>query len=99
MKTALQMTALVLTGALAAGSAYAEPGSGQAQGDRAQKMQSRLKAADKDGDGRISKAEADAALPRIAKHFAEIDTNKDGYLTRDELRAWHQAHGGRKAGR
>lgn len=43
---------------------------------------------DKDGDGRISLDEAQAA-PRLAKHFDQIDADKDGYLTKDELRAVH----------
>ena len=49
----------------------------------------RLKAADTNGDGMISRDEA-KALPRIAKHFDEIDANHDGQLTADELRAFHQ---------
>ena len=56
------------------------------KGERAHKMHERLKAADTDGDGKISRAEA-AALPRLAKHFDEIDTNKDGFLTKEELKA------------
>ena len=46
----------------------------------------RLKAADKDGDGRISREEA-AALPHLAKNFDRLDTNKDGFISRDELQA------------
>jgi Ca2+-binding EF-hand superfamily protein len=41
---------------------------------------------DKDGDGLISRGEAQVA-PRLAKHFDEIDTNKDGFLSKDELAA------------
>jgi Ca2+-binding EF-hand superfamily protein len=47
-----------------------------------------LKKLDTDGDGRISRAEAQAA-PRLAAHFDEIDADKDGFLTRDELKAAH----------
>jgi Ca2+-binding EF-hand superfamily protein len=65
-------------------------------GDRAQKMQQRLKAADKDQDGKISKAEADASLPRLAKNFPTIDANNDGFITRDEMRAWREKNGGRR---
>lgn len=49
-----------------------------------------LKALDKDGDGKISRDEA-AASPRLAANFDKIDTNHDGFLTRDELEAAHQA--------
>lgn len=44
---------------------------------------------DTDGDGRISRAEAQANAPRLAQHFDELDANKDGFLTPDELRAAH----------
>ena len=67
----------------------------QPKGERAHKMQERWKAADKDGDGKINRAEA-IALPRIAKHFDEIDTNKDGFVTREELKAFHEKHGAHK---
>ena len=51
----------------------------------------KLKAADTNGDGLISRAEAAASLPRISKHFDEIDANKDGQLSREEMRAFHEA--------
>ncbi len=47
----------------------------------------RLKAIDTDGDGRISRAEANAKAPRLAKNFDAMDTNKDGYLSKDEMAA------------
>ena len=43
---------------------------------------------DTDADGRISLDEA-ARFPRLARHFDQIDANKDGYLTKDELRTAH----------
>ncbi len=55
----------------------------------------RLKAADTDKDGQISRAEAEKSLPFLAKHFDQIDTNKDGKISPDELKAarekirWH----------
>lgn len=58
-------------------------------GDRAaqakQKMQERLKAADADQDGYIDRKEADAGLPRVAKNFDALDTDKDGRLSSGEL--------------
>ncbi len=51
------------------------------------KMQERWKAADKDGDGALSRAEVDAAkMPMLSRDFDKLDANKDGKLTADELR-------------
>ncbi len=52
----------------------------------------RFQKLDTDGDGRISRAEAQAA-PKLAEHFDAIDANKDGYITPDELAAARQKHG------
>ena len=60
-------------------------------------MAARLKQADTNGDGMISREEA-KALPRIAGHFDEIDANHDGQITADELRAFHQMHGAKRGG-
>ncbi len=52
------------------------------------KMQERWKTADKDGDGALSRAEVDAAkMPRLSRDFDQLDTNKDGKLSADEMRA------------
>ncbi len=51
-------------------------------------LQDRIKQADTNGDGMLSRSEA-AALPRILKHFDEIDTNHDNQITAEELRAFH----------
>ena len=60
----------------------------------------RLKGADKDGDGAISKSEADAAgMKRLSGDFDKIDANKDGKITRDEMRAYRTAHRGEHKGR
>ena len=55
-----------------------------------------IAALDRDGDGRISKAELEAGTGRdgrphrLVEHFAAIDTNKDGHLVRGEVAAWHE---------
>ena len=59
-------------------------------------MFERLKAADANGDGMLSKQEA-AGLPRLAEHFDAIDANRDGLVTFEELRAFHQAQRARHA--
>ena len=73
---------------LAASTAYAQAPADAPKGERAQKMLERLKAADTNGDGKISREEANASLPGIAKNFDAIDTNKDGFITKEEMQAF-----------
>lgn len=71
----------------------AQPGDGS--GKRGGAMIERLKAADTNADGLISRDEA-AALPRLAGNFDAIDANKDGQVSFEELRASRgKGHGGR----
>jgi Ca2+-binding EF-hand superfamily protein len=51
-----------------------------------QKAADRFKEADKNGDGMLSREEAQA-MPRIGKDFDAMDANKDGQVTRDEIKA------------
>ncbi len=52
------------------------------------KFDQQFKAADKDGDGALSRAEAqDARMTRIVDNFDRLDVNKDGKVTREEIRA------------
>lgn len=90
MKTTVVILTTLALGA-AASLAFAEPGAGHGA------FLERLKAADTNADGMLSRAEA-AALPRIASHFDEIDANKDGQITMEELRAFHAARRGEHAG-
>jgi len=76
--------------------AFADAPADGAKGDHRHKMHERMKAADKDGDGKIRRAEADASLPRLAKNFDAIDTNKDGFVTKDEMKAFREKNGGGK---
>ena len=49
---------------------------------------SRFARADTDRNGVLSRAEVDRGLPGIAPHFDEIDRNRDGNLSPDEMRTW-----------
>jgi hypothetical protein len=55
----------------------------------------RWKDADSDGDGRVSRTEAEAVSPRFAEHFAKVDQDADGYLTSEELQASRKERGSR----
>ena len=48
-------------------------------------MDERFKKADANGDGSLSREEATASMPRMARDFDRLDANKDGKLTREEL--------------
>ncbi len=91
MKISLIAAMLAVTSSAFAGS----PADG-AKGDRAHKAHERMKAADKNADGKISREEADASMPRLAKKFDAIDANKDGFVTKDEMKAFREKNGGGK---
>ena len=59
------------------------------------KFAARWKAADTNGDGTLSREEAQAAMPMLAQHFDAIDSNKDGQISVEELKAAHQRLGKR----
>jgi Ca2+-binding EF-hand superfamily protein len=58
--------------------------------ERMQQMKERAEAwwkkVDADGDGKISRDEAAANAPHLAKHFDKIDTDHDGTISREELK-------------
>jgi Ca2+-binding EF-hand superfamily protein len=79
MKTTLSTCALTLA-TLFAGAAFA-PDQPRADSPRDEMR------ADKDGDGRVSRAEATAAgAERSGEWFDKLDLNKDGYITADEMK-------------
>lgn len=52
-----------------------------------QMLTSRFAAADKDHNGKLTKAEAKDGMPRIYANFDRIDAAKRGYLTLDQIKA------------
>ena len=85
--------AFALAQAPAAGAPAATPpaapkGDAGKGGEHRHKRAERMKAADKDGDGAISKAEADAAgMKGLSKNFDKLDANKDGAIDMTEMTA------------
>jgi len=79
MKTILSTCALGIAALLAGHASAGEPPLSDAPRDDMR--------ADKDGDGRVSRAEANAAATeRTNEWFDKLDLNKDGYVTPDETR-------------
>jgi Ca2+-binding EF-hand superfamily protein len=60
------------------------------KGDMKEKMEARFKEADANSDGQISLDEAQAKMPRVAERFSTLDTDKNGLLSKDELK--HGSH-------
>lgn len=72
----LSLAAVCVASLCAAPAAFAEH----------EKLEAAFKAADKDGDGTLDKTEA-AAMKGVSKHFDMIDTDKDGTVSMDEIKA------------
>jgi EF hand len=90
----LLLAALVLPGLAAAQSSgdSGAPGKGQ-------KFIERFKKADTNGDGKLSRAEAEAGgMKMVARNFDAIDTNKDGFVTPAEIRAAREKMRDQKGG-
>lgn len=54
------------------------------------KGEAAFKKADKDNDGTLDRKEA-KAMPRVAKHFDAIDTDKDGTVSLEEIHTYMKA--------
>lgn len=50
-----------------------------------QRVLERVRAADRNGDGKLDLAEVQASFPGMAAHFALLDRDHDGYLTPDDF--------------
>lgn len=51
--------------------------------------------ADANHDGKLTREEANAGMPRVAQHFDQIDTDHKGYITKDQIIAFMKANAGR----
>jgi len=91
---------MILGAALIAGAAYAQstppadappaPG-GHHRGER---LAERFKAADANGDGKLTKDEAKSKMPMVYKHFDEIDVNHTGAVTMADVAGYARTHRG-----
>ncbi|WP_420472943.1 EF-hand domain-containing protein [Noviherbaspirillum sp. ST9] len=74
----------LLGGGMAVAQSSSEP---PKQSNPVSKFSEQFKAADKDGDGALTRSEAQSAnLTRVVEHFDRLDVNHDGKVTREEIR-------------
>lgn len=57
---------------------------------RRERMREKFEAADKDGDRTLSREEAGRSAPRLRENFDNVDSNKDGQATQDEIRTFRR---------
>ncbi|HXT82601.1 MAG TPA: hypothetical protein VN702_23775 [Acetobacteraceae bacterium] len=52
--------------------------------------QQRFEHANTSHDGHLTLEQAKTGYKSVARHFSEIDTAGHGYVTQDDIRAWHK---------
>ncbi|WP_404980178.1 MULTISPECIES: EF-hand domain-containing protein [unclassified Caballeronia] len=57
-----------------------------------QMLQTRFAQANVTHDGKLTRDQASTGMPMVAKHFDEIDTQKNGYVTLPQIEAFMRAH-------
>jgi len=65
--------------------------------ERAALADERFRKSDADGNGTLSRTEAEKGMPRLARQFDVVDVNRDGQLSREEMRAARKARHGARA--
>jgi hypothetical protein len=65
-------------------------GAAVAQAGDTKITQEQFSAADKDRDGALTLAEAQAGTPTLAAHFSSVDANGDAKVSTDELNAYNK---------
>lgn len=53
-----------------------------------QKLDARFTQADVNGDGQVTEAEAKDNMPFVSRHFSEIDADKNGGVTLEEIQKY-----------
>ncbi len=83
------MKKLMLAGLLAAllpvSASFAQDAAKPDRKAMAQQFNQRFTEADANGDGKLTREEAQAKMPKVAAHFDEIDVDKKGYVTKQEV--------------
>jgi len=86
MKTRLHLLLAAAALALTAQAGFAQDKGARAEKAKAE-LEKRFTAADADHDGKLSKDEAKAGMPKVYERFDEIDSGKTGFVTLDQVKA------------
>jgi TolA-binding protein len=57
-----------------------------------ERLQTRFASANTTHDGKLTRDQASAGMPNVARHFDEIDTQKQGYVTLTQIEAFMRQH-------
>ena len=92
MKKTTTLLIILATALLQPLALQAKPGKGDFDKEqRREQARERMQQIDSDGDGNISYVEAESAeAKRLVENFDAIDSNGDGILNREEMRAQHK---------
>jgi hypothetical protein len=94
MKKLIAMLVLCCASTVTFAQAAPTPGANPQRMERmAQQLQTRFANANTSHDGKLTKDQAAAGMPMVAKHFDEIDTQKAGYITLPQIEAFMQERG------
>lgn len=86
---ALAVASGLVLGLMAGACAQAAPSAQRVQHiqQAREQLHQRFVAADKDSNGQLTRAEAQAGMPRVHSAFDQIDTARKGYVTEAEITA------------
>ncbi|CAG4890681.1 EF-hand domain-containing protein [Paraburkholderia gardini] len=85
MKKMITILVLCIVSATASAQGALPPGE-TTRGERAmQQLQTRFASANTTHDGKLTREQAAAGMPGVAKHFDEIDTQHAGYVTLSQI--------------
>jgi hypothetical protein len=89
MKKMIAVLALCMASAGAFAQSAQPPAAANPRMERAmQQLQSRFASANTTHDGKLTREQAAAGMPMVAKHFDQIDAQRNGYVTLPQIEAF-----------
>lgn len=89
MKKLITIAFLCIVSAGASAQTIAMPAASNARAEHAvEQLQQRFGQANTTHDGKLTRDQAAAGMPRVARHFDEIDVQRNGYITLPQIEAF-----------